>query len=84
MARRTSTTGAPVGRWRARRQETPSSRSGRTLRERRRAARAHGQGGGSTRPTDRSPHPDHARVAFLILPRPSAIDAASAMMVLHA
>ncbi len=51
MPRRTSTTGAPVGRWRARRQETPSSRSGRTLRERRRAARAHGQAGGSTRPT---------------------------------
>jgi CDP-diacylglycerol--glycerol-3-phosphate 3-phosphatidyltransferase len=50
MARRTSTAGAPVGRWRARRQETPSSRSGRTLRERRRAARAHAQGGASTRP----------------------------------
>ncbi len=36
-----TTSGAPVGRWRARRQETPSSRSGRTMRERRRAARAH-------------------------------------------
>jgi CDP-diacylglycerol--glycerol-3-phosphate 3-phosphatidyltransferase len=60
MARRTSTAGAPVGRWRARRQETPSSRSGRTLRERRRAARAHAQGGGPvtgrrTRTTPRSP-----------------------------
>jgi CDP-diacylglycerol--glycerol-3-phosphate 3-phosphatidyltransferase len=60
MARRTSTAGAPVGRWRARRQETPSSRSGRTLRERRRAARAHAQGGAPvtgrrTRTTPRSP-----------------------------
>jgi CDP-diacylglycerol--glycerol-3-phosphate 3-phosphatidyltransferase len=36
-----TTSGAPVGRWRARRQEALSSRSGRTLRERRRAARAH-------------------------------------------
>jgi CDP-diacylglycerol---glycerol-3-phosphate 3-phosphatidyltransferase len=35
------TTGAPIGRWRARRQETLSSRSGRTMRERRRAARRH-------------------------------------------
>jgi CDP-diacylglycerol---glycerol-3-phosphate 3-phosphatidyltransferase len=50
MVRRSSTSGAPVGRWRARRQETPSSRSGRTLRERRRAARAHGQGSGASRP----------------------------------
>jgi CDP-diacylglycerol---glycerol-3-phosphate 3-phosphatidyltransferase len=42
---RSSASGAPVGRWRARRQEALSSRSGRTLRERRRAARAatHGQ-----------------------------------------
>jgi CDP-diacylglycerol--glycerol-3-phosphate 3-phosphatidyltransferase len=40
--RRTRTTsGAPVGRWRARRQESPSSRSGRTLRERGRIARSH-------------------------------------------
>jgi CDP-diacylglycerol--glycerol-3-phosphate 3-phosphatidyltransferase len=40
-APRTRTTaGAPVGRWRARRQEALSSRSGRTLRERRRNARA--------------------------------------------
>jgi CDP-diacylglycerol--glycerol-3-phosphate 3-phosphatidyltransferase len=40
-APRTRTTaGAPVGRWRARRQEALSSRSGRTLRERRRIARA--------------------------------------------
>jgi CDP-diacylglycerol--glycerol-3-phosphate 3-phosphatidyltransferase len=35
-----TTTGAPVGRWRARRQEELSSRAGRTLRERRRSARA--------------------------------------------
>jgi signal transduction histidine kinase len=35
-----TTAGAPVGRWRARRQEALSSRSGRTLRERRRIARA--------------------------------------------
>jgi CDP-diacylglycerol--glycerol-3-phosphate 3-phosphatidyltransferase len=35
-----TTSGAPVGRWRARRQEELSSRSGRTLRERRRSARA--------------------------------------------
>jgi len=40
-APRTRTTaGAPVGRWRARRQEELASRSGRTLRERRRNARA--------------------------------------------
>jgi CDP-diacylglycerol---glycerol-3-phosphate 3-phosphatidyltransferase len=37
-----TTSGAPVGRWRARRQESLSSRSGRTLRERRRVARGHG------------------------------------------
>ena len=37
----TTTSGAPVGRWRARRQEALSSRSGRTLRERRRSARQH-------------------------------------------
>jgi CDP-diacylglycerol--glycerol-3-phosphate 3-phosphatidyltransferase len=49
MTRRTSTAGAPVGRWRARRQVALSSRSGRTLRERRRAARAHGQGSGAAR-----------------------------------
>lgn len=36
-----TTSGAPVGRWRARRQEALSSRSGRTARERRRAARGH-------------------------------------------
>jgi CDP-diacylglycerol---glycerol-3-phosphate 3-phosphatidyltransferase len=36
-----TTSGAPVGRWRARRQEALSSRSGRTMRERR-AARGHG------------------------------------------
>jgi CDP-diacylglycerol---glycerol-3-phosphate 3-phosphatidyltransferase len=34
-------TGVPVGRWRARRQDALSSRSGRTLRARRRAARPH-------------------------------------------
>jgi CDP-diacylglycerol---glycerol-3-phosphate 3-phosphatidyltransferase len=44
-ARARTTTGAPVGRWRARRQETPSSRSGRTMRERRRAARRHPEAG---------------------------------------
>ncbi len=38
------TTGAPVARWRARRQESLSSRSGRTLRERRRATRGHANG----------------------------------------
>jgi len=37
---RSTTAGAPVGRWRARRQEALSSRSGRTMRERRRAASA--------------------------------------------
>jgi hypothetical protein len=44
-------TGVPVGRWRARRQESLSSRSGRTLRARRRAARPHGQpfGGATSR-----------------------------------
>jgi CDP-diacylglycerol--glycerol-3-phosphate 3-phosphatidyltransferase len=36
-----TTSGAPVGRWRARRQEALSSRSGRTMRERRRATRSH-------------------------------------------
>jgi CDP-diacylglycerol---glycerol-3-phosphate 3-phosphatidyltransferase len=46
-------TGVPVGRWRARRQDALSSRSGRTLRARRRAARPHphsagGSAGGST------------------------------------
>jgi hypothetical protein len=42
-------TGVPVGRWRARRQDALSSRSGRTLRARRRAARphAHANGGSS-------------------------------------
>jgi hypothetical protein len=37
-----TTSGAPVSRWRARRQEALSSRSGRTMRDRRRAARGHG------------------------------------------
>jgi CDP-diacylglycerol--glycerol-3-phosphate 3-phosphatidyltransferase len=41
-----TTSGAPVGRWRARRQEALSSRSGRTIRERR-AARAHRTSGGA-------------------------------------
>jgi CDP-diacylglycerol---glycerol-3-phosphate 3-phosphatidyltransferase len=40
-----TTAGAPVGRWRARRQEALSSRSGRTMRERRRAARGHSETG---------------------------------------
>lgn len=39
-----TTSGAPVGRWRARRQEAPSSRSSRTMRERRRASRGHRTG----------------------------------------
>lgn len=42
----TRTSGAPVGRWRARRQDALSSRSGRTLRERRQAARRHADGNG--------------------------------------
>ncbi len=46
---RTRTSGAPVGRWRARRQEALSSRSGRTLRERRRADGGHADGRTSTR-----------------------------------
>jgi CDP-diacylglycerol--glycerol-3-phosphate 3-phosphatidyltransferase len=44
-----TTTGAPVGRWRARRQEALSSRSGRTLRERRRVDRGHADGSTSAR-----------------------------------
>ena len=51
------TTGAPVGRWRARRQETVSSRSGRTLRERRRATRGQHAGGTSARRTARRTPP---------------------------
>jgi CDP-diacylglycerol--glycerol-3-phosphate 3-phosphatidyltransferase len=42
------TTGAPVGRWRARRQESLSSRSGRTLRARRGVSKAHSSGRGSS------------------------------------
>ncbi len=42
------TAGAPVGRWRARRQESLSSRSGRTLRERRRVSRGHVGGAART------------------------------------
>ncbi len=49
----TTTSGAPVGRWRARRQEALSSRSGRTLRERRRSARQHS--GGSRNAAGRRP-----------------------------
>ena len=49
----TRTTGAPVGRWRARRQEALSSRSGRTLRERRNAARGHGNGTSARRSSGR-------------------------------
>ncbi len=41
-------TGVPVGRWRARRQDALSSRSGRTLRARRRAARPHPHSSGGT------------------------------------
>jgi CDP-diacylglycerol--glycerol-3-phosphate 3-phosphatidyltransferase len=58
-----TTSGAPVGRWRARRQESLSSRSGRTLRERRRViARGHGTSGTSgpsapRRLTNRRPSP---------------------------
>jgi CDP-diacylglycerol--glycerol-3-phosphate 3-phosphatidyltransferase len=48
------TTGAPVGRWRARRQESLSSRSGRTLREPR-AARGHSGSTGARRSTRRTP-----------------------------
>jgi CDP-diacylglycerol---glycerol-3-phosphate 3-phosphatidyltransferase len=40
-------TGVPVGRWRARRQDALSSRSGRTLRARRRASRPHHSSGGN-------------------------------------
>jgi CDP-diacylglycerol---glycerol-3-phosphate 3-phosphatidyltransferase len=40
--------GAPVGRWRARRQEALSSRSGRTLRARRREMRLHSRAGGGS------------------------------------
>jgi CDP-diacylglycerol--glycerol-3-phosphate 3-phosphatidyltransferase len=43
-----TTSGAPVGRWRARRQEALSSRSGRTLRGRRRTTRAHRPSGPGT------------------------------------
>ncbi len=46
---RTRTSGAPVGRWRARRQEALSSRSGRTLRERRRVDRGHADGSTNAR-----------------------------------
>jgi CDP-diacylglycerol--glycerol-3-phosphate 3-phosphatidyltransferase len=42
------TTGAPVGRWRARRQESLSSRSGRTLRARRGVSKAHPNGRGTS------------------------------------
>jgi CDP-diacylglycerol--glycerol-3-phosphate 3-phosphatidyltransferase len=54
---RTRSSGAPVGRWRARRQEALSSRSGRTLRERRRAARAetHGAARRNRQPPGTSP-----------------------------
>jgi CDP-diacylglycerol---glycerol-3-phosphate 3-phosphatidyltransferase len=53
----TRTTGAPVGRWRARRQETLSSRSGRTLRERRDAVRGHANGNGARRISGRRTPP---------------------------
>jgi hypothetical protein len=41
-------TGVPVGRWRARRQEALSSRSGRTLRARRHMSRQHSPSAGGT------------------------------------
>jgi CDP-diacylglycerol--glycerol-3-phosphate 3-phosphatidyltransferase len=49
------TTGAPVGRWRARRQETLGSRSGRTLRARRGVSKAHSSGRGPSTTRSRSP-----------------------------
>ncbi len=54
-----TTSGAPVGRWRARRQESLSSRSGRTMRDRRRAERGHSTTSGGTprRFTTRRPTP---------------------------
>ncbi|HWF15046.1 MAG TPA: CDP-alcohol phosphatidyltransferase family protein [Acidimicrobiales bacterium] len=56
-----TTSGAPVGRWRARRQESLSSRSGRTLRERRRVARGHGTTTSAPRRlTNRRPTPPPA------------------------
>jgi len=48
------TTGAPVGRWRARRQESLSSRSGRTLRARRGVSKAHSNARGSSASRTRS------------------------------
>jgi CDP-diacylglycerol--glycerol-3-phosphate 3-phosphatidyltransferase len=53
----TRTAGAPVGRWRARRQVSLSSRSSRTMRERRRVSRAHAAGNGN----GTSPGPDRNR-----------------------
>jgi CDP-diacylglycerol--glycerol-3-phosphate 3-phosphatidyltransferase len=47
------TTGAPMGRWRARRQESLSSRSSRTMRARR-LSRAHTEAGGAARRARRS------------------------------
>jgi hypothetical protein len=41
-------TGVPIGRWRARRQDALSSRSGRTLRARRRATRPHPHAAGGS------------------------------------
>jgi CDP-diacylglycerol--glycerol-3-phosphate 3-phosphatidyltransferase len=48
------TTGAPVGRWRARRQETLTSRAGRTLRARRGVSKAHSNARGSSASRTRS------------------------------
>ena len=56
-----TTTGAPVGRWRARRQEALSSRSGRTLRERRAAS----SGGTPTVPRARRRIPAAARLILI-------------------
>ena len=55
VTRRTG--GAPVGRWRARRQEALSSRSGRTMRERRRAARGQHTAGANGRRRRTPPAP---------------------------
>jgi len=48
-------TGVPVGRWRARRQEAMSSRSGRALRARRRATRSHSHSVGGPPTRSRAP-----------------------------
>ena len=74
-----TTSGAPVGRWRARRQEALSSRSGRTLRERRRVlARGHGTtaagttGTTATGPSSRSASAGNGATRRLTSRRPSS------------